>query len=528
MTNEINMMSRILSSHYVFYERLNDTDETQEHKDLYKIVRNRMTEAADAASEARADVSFIYAQADKEREKELALIERMIGIAPEKRDWVEQSNSIIDAINLCINSKEIYNRIHQTILANGKTQGKGMFSFFGGYLQATINEEWSNFTKKMKKKTTLDITEEDLSNWLYSDVLPKAIKRMFDAQPEDGVDQELQSAYQDLAKLVGTFDQAGSFAQQIADIYELDVVAAEIKKKISTRKTKKKPGGINSLTSNAKVNYIRGGYTLEALVDLMVANVLPDDGKSGHSNMGSFGAKVDNLWTIDIDFSEVQEILEEQEMGSRELNIRAFNELGEKLNKLNSGFLVYTSDKNYTLNDGFRQRGGFSSGTSLSLRQYEQLMLMANKNARQFIGAIEQLASGAVGQADDKTDYADIISKNIAYLLFDDYNTIGVGLENGPNAIHIMNLNGLFVPISSILYALGDAISNEENIKGIVKTNIILPAIKFPSAESQRSYEKSTGSSAWWAQKEEMLDKGKIQTHFLGNLKKLLQSQTLR
>jgi DNA-binding FadR family transcriptional regulator len=61
MTNEINMMSRILSSHYVFYERLNDDDEIQEHKDLYKIVRNRMTEAADAASESRADVSFIYA-----------------------------------------------------------------------------------------------------------------------------------------------------------------------------------------------------------------------------------------------------------------------------------------------------------------------------------------------------------------------------------------------------------------------------------------------------------------------------------
>jgi hypothetical protein len=129
-----------------------------------------------------------------------------------------------------------------------------------------------------------------------------------------------------------------------------------------------------------------------------------------------------------------------------------------------------------------------------------------------------------VGQADDKTDYADIISKNIAYLLFDDYNTIGVGLENGLNSIHIMNLNGLFVPISSILYALGDAISNEESIKGIVKTNIDLPSILFPTAESQRDYERSTGSSAWWAQREDMLDEGEIETHFLGNLKKLLQS----
>jgi hypothetical protein len=45
--------------------------------------------------------------------------------------------------------------------------------------------------------------------------------------------------------------------------------------------------------------------------------------------------------------------------------------------------------------------------------------------------------------------------------LFDDLNTIGSGLENGPSSIHLMNLNGLFIPISSILYALGDALQSD-------------------------------------------------------------------
>jgi hypothetical protein len=81
-----------------------------------------------------------------------------------------------------------------------------------------------------------------------------------------------------------------------------------------------------------------------------------------------------------------------------------------------------------------------------------------------------------------KTDYADIISKNIAYLLFDDFNTIGAGLENGVNAIHLVNLNGLFIPISAILYALVDALNNEESIKKIVYTNIKLPEIEFKSS----------------------------------------------
>jgi hypothetical protein len=115
----------------------------------------------------------------------------------------------------------------------------------------------------------------------------------------------------------------------------------------------------------------------------------------------------------------------------------------------------------------------------MTLEQYETLMNIAGRNASGFIGAIEQLAQGAIGQNESKGDYADIISKNISYLLFDDFNTIGAGMTNGPQSVHLMNLNGMFVPISAILYALGDALSQEESIKGIVKTNIYLPQIKY-------------------------------------------------
>ena len=114
----------------------------------------------------------------------------------------------------------------------------------------------------------------------------------------------------------------------------------------------------------------------------------------------------------------------------------------------------------------------------------------------------------------DKTDYADIISKNIAYLLFDDYNTIGAGLENGPDAIHIMNLNGLFVPISSILFALADAIDNEQSIRGIVKTSIKIPKIMYDTND----YGSLTPGEAWRTQRETMLADTRIETHFLGNL----------
>jgi hypothetical protein len=46
-----------------------------------------MDEAALEAQRARINTDFIYAQAEIEREKELALIERMTGHRPTSRDW---------------------------------------------------------------------------------------------------------------------------------------------------------------------------------------------------------------------------------------------------------------------------------------------------------------------------------------------------------------------------------------------------------------------------------------------------------
>jgi hypothetical protein len=41
--------------------------------------------------------------------------------------------------------------------------------------------------------------------------------------------------------------------------------------------------------------------------------------------------------------------------------VAALSELGEKIKKLNTGFIVYSSDKNYTLNSDF---SGYSAGNA--------------------------------------------------------------------------------------------------------------------------------------------------------------------
>jgi hypothetical protein len=50
----------------------------------------------------------------------------------------------------------------------------------------------------------------------------------------------------------------------------------------------------------------------------------------------------------------------EQAGGNREKNIAALTELGNKLKDLDDGFIVYSSDKNYRLNNSF---AGFHAGS---------------------------------------------------------------------------------------------------------------------------------------------------------------------
>jgi hypothetical protein len=46
---------------------------------------------------------------------------------------------------------------------------------------------------------------------------------------------------------------------------------------------------------------------------------------------------------------------------------------------------------------------------------------------------------------------------NIAAFLFDDFTSIGDVNMSGANALHIFDLNGVFVPLSVLLFKLAEA-----------------------------------------------------------------------
>jgi hypothetical protein len=132
---------------------------------------------------------------------------------------------------------------------------------------------------------------------------------------------------------------------------------------------------------------------------------------------------------------------------------------------------------------------------------------MAGK-AKSFIGAIMQTLKGAMG-SDKKGYLEEVLATQVAYFLFDDFETIGKK-STGVNRLHLMDLNGIYLPLSVILKTLADALERAEN-RGLDNPKSV---VQVSIAEKDILGESGT----WETQKEAAL-KTQVSTHFLAGFK---------
>ena len=90
--------------------------------------------------------------------------------------------------------------------------------------------------------------------------------------------------------------------------------------------------------------------------------------------------------------------------------------------------------------------------------------------------------SCAIGDNLNKADLEKAIAYNFAYLLFDDFDTIGLDTGDG-SAIHIMDLNGVLIPLSFFIHLLVKALEGwVHDPINIIKVKIQTPnSIEFKS-----------------------------------------------
>ena len=245
--------------------------------------------------------------------------------------------------------------------------------------------------------------------------------------------------------------------------------------------------------------------------------------------------KADNILTIGIDDGIIDEWLEEISQisgSSRKDNLERIEKLQELTKGVNEGFIVYSNDKNWTLNKDFRDQFGFPAGTAISAQSYYDVTRKVNKNARTFVGLMLNTIQGAIMGTDAaREDLSKAMATDIAVMLFDDYQTIGdFRKQTGPKAIHIMNLGNIMVPLSVFLTMLANAVERAEtDVDDFVKVVITTPEIEFKDYAAQKAWmanptEGYDKKSAWSYQRDEALKKTRVSVNFLKEFRAFITS----
>lgn len=520
-----------LEENYVYYQRLKDFYPT-----FGKYVESTAQRVVHQTEKYARETHVLRAMARAEFAKEKKLLSEKFGInfdfdyyggASSNRRGIKE---VIDAFNAALNLKEVYQR-NITLIKNSEGQ-KAVFTWYPTYFM----KAWQQYWPQIKKKVERDFANGKDAALALSDALDKylpdicihGIEIMMDGpEVENSIGKltpELKNAYSSLVAQIGDLETAGSVASQIYKGYELD----KLKKTLVEEMKIESNGRIYADSFKPKVKSMiskdihrRGGYGLEAFETAIFQQIAEAiDGKVIHS--GSTGIKADTILTLDIDPSIIYDSLE-QVGNSRKENIQALSELGEKISKLDKGFIIYSSDKNYTLNQKF---GGFHAG-SLGARPSDFLSNVY-KNSRHFLtllGTINQLGKGAILEGQEDL-FERLLAQDIAYMLFDDYTTIGEA-DTGGSSIHVMDLNGIIVPLSLILTLLADAIEelNEKEQRRIVRVKIDSPDILFKTHGEQLAWQEGNNESslgAWNYQRDYTLKHTKITATFLRNFRQII------
>lgn len=141
------------------------------------------------------------------------------------------------------------------------------------------------------------------------------------------------------------------------------------------------------------------------------------------------------------------------------------------------GFMILVNSKNYTLNSKFKNGylkedgnkiGGFSAGSAINLSAWDDMMhKMDIRTGRDFIFTIMQLIPHAIGnpQGNDEKmeEVSTMFERAIGSALFDDFEPEDPYDKNGKKkaglrTIHLLYLNGVYIPLSVFYTLLSEAL----------------------------------------------------------------------
>lgn len=530
--------SNLLSQGYVYYKELSEYEPGSKQAILYQNVKNSLSIAKGVNVHFETS-SMLLEMAKVEREKEKAFLENIFGFKIHSELNEETAGKeIIEAFNSTLNIKAAYDRNIKRIL-RGQTR-VDIASFFDYYLKEEFTPQRINgivfsALNQVKKGTDLATALETRINIALDKVIDDALNEALGSKVFGNQNNKEDDAYLDLLNALNkNFDQKNWLKRQIYNNYEFDEVKKQLMTTLqlsqSAQNKQEAREKVKSIVSNDTNRYRQNGLTREYLMNTISNFIINEIGSSNKYTIKGGGAlhtgninqmKADNILSFNIPIGEINEVLQKVEGKGREANVNIIRRLGEKLSNIDNGTIIYTSSKNYTIGSNF-EKHGFSSGEAIKLRIFKELLLDSpyRTNAYSLIGAIEQLLKGAVGEGRNE-EYASAIARYVAYFLFDDIGTIGTKIGGSTtSALHLFDLDGIYIPLSFFLNLLGKAFNSvAKQPVNLIRVNIQLPKGGGILYSHQPPYTKEK----WDNQRDAALDQIKISVNFLKSFKDILR-----
>ena len=444
-----------------------------------------------------------------EMQKELALINQATGQAYsstlEEKLFIEKFNEVVIGVQQFNNVRK---RLRQAAQKSDEEnrQAPTLSSKFMQKLQSILTEKINAFINNNRAQ----LLQKDFSHWekqfesIIDESILSAWEEIFNANDKNNFSQTEREIYL-ASQEIANFNQY--FLQMIRSKINFDNIRHILENSQIKIKNRKKTGVSSTLGGRKGLNLEnrRKVATVGGSVQEFIETVMSQMGQAFQA-AASTGSKVASTEILKTDtmtlFSFEQNIdaqaiideLDKQLLPSKSL-LDAVSIMdsfwNENLSKLsNKNFILYGSTKAYSLKQG----GGFHAGGKRSLEDAKAILQQVGydeSKVNNFINAAYNTGQGAIFE-DAQEEFIEQIkislSKAVANLIFDDWSTLGQ-IPTGAQAIHVLQLDALQVPLSVFLMAAGRAILNTAQLP----TDYIHISVKLPGAVKYQNEKDFSG-----------------------------------
>lgn len=417
------------------------------------------------------------------------------------------ASNIFRSINKVLNSKQTFDRGLQymkSLSSIGRVKDEKTHTYrdVSSFLETYLNQQLRKINiKKVLKMTPAQI--ENLINAIISEALIQTYKKVEDFVNSSGErrlrmgdsnkgkasaqdDEKAQQAISDMINAIKELRKIGAFGQ-FGYLFNLSEKTLTERKKLKQIKKNANEAvkAANGNYHDATVNSNYQGNALELITSTVAAMI-------GNTHVSNQGLTITGMHTGQMNQMKADSMLfvgkgpidvkkyfgdyldYTKEKGYDSVRMQNVDALSKFLNKLedNIKHVIMISDKNYSIKADF---GGINAQEKMNIGQAAGMLgTMGVGNTAELLNYLANCGDGMV-QGDVNGEVRTELQTLIGYFLFDHLQITFTGSTPGPNVVNLLNVSGIYIPLSAYLEGLYNSIQNvTTNPSSLVSVSISL------------------------------------------------------